>query len=183
MLRCLCFIYLFTPFRYCSTPSDAPGRSLQLVGPPVPSLLVLLHSFPLCRVLVGQSRRCPDRDFLCFLATFGGLAAKVLRRRIEISLRSFRYRRFGPRSPRLGCALLFLGIRGKRFRSYQRASSVIFAIWSFGFFLLAFFLPNAIAELLHAVQVGVVQEREEIAIPHPVLGGGAHAAGHAGEAR
>lgn len=32
------------------------------------------------------------------------------------------------------------------------------------------FLPNPIAELLHAVKVRVVQEGEEVSVPKPVLG-------------
>ncbi|TNN56369.1 hypothetical protein EYF80_033405 [Liparis tanakae] len=36
--------------------------------------------------------------------------------------------------------------------------------------LFAIFLPNSIAKLFHAVEVRVVQERQEIAIPQPVLG-------------
>lgn len=36
--------------------------------------------------------------------------------------------------------------------------------------LLALFLPNAVAKLLHAAEVRVVQEREEVPVPQPVLG-------------
>lgn len=44
------------------------------------------------------------------------------------------------------------------------------AVWRLNFLLFTLFLPHSIAKLLHTVELWVVQERQEVSVPQPVLG-------------
>lgn len=176
----------------CAFSSDATRGSLKLMGPPVASLLIFLHPSPLGRVLAA--RPGPPRDLRASHAALPLLAVLlvVLRRlatqQAQIWLTFLGvlapcwplHRRSSGLQPRPALrrtGLLPLGVGSQSFRPYRRvgtAGGVRFtltvAVGCLHPLLFALFLPNSVAKLLHAVEVWVVQERQEVSIPQPVLG-------------
>lgn len=173
--------------------SDTTWRSLKLMGPPVASLLIFLHPSPLGCVLAAHPRSSrnlrtrqdalPLLVVLCFLVVFGWLTAQHTQ---------IWFNFLGILSPcwPLHCwssslkpwpalwwaGLLPLCIRSYSFWSQRRGgntgavrSGLTVATRCFNLLLFALLLPNLITELLHAVQVRVVQKRQEVPVPQPVL--------------
>lgn len=147
------------------------------MGPPVASLLIFLNPSPLGGVLAVRpsppdGRRGGRVALLRLLVVFRHLAARVLRPLFAL----LRCRTSGlePRAALRRAGLLPLGVW--RFWLQSRVGAALrphlsVAVWRLHPLLFALFLPNAVAELLHTAQVRVVQERKEIPIPQPVLGG------------
>lgn len=189
------FVLVCVDLVACCTPlcffSNATRGSLKLVGPPVASLLVFLHPSPLGRVLAARSRPPHNlRTSHAALPLLAGLHLLVVFRCLATQtqilltflgilapcLPFYCWRSSLEPWPALWwTGLLLLGVW--RFRLQCRfgtAGPVRFTltvvIWRLHPLLFALFLPNSIAKLLHAVEVRVVQERQEISIPQPVLG-------------
>lgn len=162
--------------------SNTARWSLKLMGPPVASLLIFLQPSPLGCVLArcprppGDLRAnqypLPLLPVLVLLVALGGLAAYcaqiwlaflgVLAACLHNTCRSSRLK---PRPAVWGAGLLLLSVGGRSFgpqRGVQDACAVWFAltvpVGSLRFLLFALLLPNSVAELLHAVQLRVVQQ-------------------------
>lgn len=174
---CACMCGSGFRLRDCAFPSNAPWGSLELVGPPVASLLIFLHPSPLGGVLAVRPRPPDGRGgsrvaLRRLLVVFRRLAGHVLRPLFALLRR--RTSGLEPRPALRHAGLLPLGVRG--FGLQSRVGPAVrppltVDVWRLHPLLLALFLPNAVAKLLHAAEVRVIQQRQEIPIPHPVLGG------------
>lgn len=175
---CACMCGSGFRLRYCAFPSNAPWGSLELVGPPVASLLIFLHPSPLGGVLAVRPRPPDGRRGSCvalrrLLVVFRRLAAHVLRPLFAL-LRRRRTSGLEPRPALRHAGLLPLGVWSFGLQSRVGPAvrpTLTVDVWRLHPLLLALFLPNAVAKLLHAAEVRVIQERQEIPIPQPVPGG------------
>lgn len=164
------------------------------MGPPVASLLIFLHSSPFCCMLVSHSRSprslrtsqtaLPFLAILCLLVVPRCLATYHTHVWLTSLVILAPYWPFHCWSSSLEpwpalwwAGLLLLSSGSQRFRLYCRvgnASGVRFTltiiVGCLHPLLFALFLPNSITKLLNAVQVRVVQERQEVSVPQPVLG-------------
>lgn len=145
------------------------------MGPPVAPLLIFLNPSPLGGVLAVRPRppdgRRSGRAAL-LLVVFRHLAAHVLRPLVALLRR--RTSSLEPRAALRRAGLLPLGVWSFWLQSRVGAAvrpDLSVAVRRLHPLLFALFLPNAVAELLHAAKVRVVQEGKEIPIPQPVLGG------------
>lgn len=189
---CLCVDQVASSLCFLFSPSNATWRSLKLMGPPVASLLIVLHPSPLGRVLAARPRppydlragraALPLLAVLCLLVVFRSLAAQqtqILLSSLGVlaPCRPVHCRSAGllPWPALWWTGLLLLGVRSFRLQRRVGAagalrSTLTVAVRHLHPLLFALLLPNSIAELLHAVEVRVVQERQEVAIPQPVFG-------------
>lgn len=174
--------------------SNTPWRSLKLMGPPVASLLIFLHPSPLGCVLTGGPRSpCNLRTSHAPLPLLAVLRLLVIFRWLTAQHTQIWFSFLGVLAPcwALRCCsssleplpalwwagLLLLSIRSQSFRPQCRVGktgavrfTLTFAIGCLHLFLFALLLPNLIAKLLNAVEVRVVQERQEISVPQSVFG-------------
>lgn len=178
----LAFPSLIPDFRL----SDAPRGSLQLVGSPVASLLVLLQPPPLGSVLAAtpdSAHHTAHSHFGTTLrlgAAFHRLAveqSRVLGSLLAVLASSLPVRCWRPgRQPHFALLRARLGSSGLSAVRPCLLGRSGPAHRRFAFLGLAVLLPDAVAELLYAVEVWVVKEGEEVTVPQPVLGRVAHGA-------
>lgn len=151
------------------------------MGPPVASLLIFLHPSPLGGVLAAGPRPPGQRGarvaLLRLLVASGRLAADrahALRPFLAgLTLLPGGVSGLEPRAALRRAALLLLGVGSFGLQSRVGAAvrpALSVGVRRLGPLLFALLLPNAVAKLLHAAEVRVVQQGEEIPVPHPVLG-------------
>lgn len=69
------------------------------------------------------------------------------------------------------------------FRPQRVGFALVVAVGGLHPLLFALLFPNSVAELLHAVQLRVVEERQEVSVPHPVFGRVTRASSGPGKSR
>lgn len=184
---CMCF-WLQMSIYLRAFSSNASRGPLELMGPPVASLLIVLHPSPLgCVLAVHPRSSCSLRarhgaltlwKVLRFLIVLQGLGVQhtwvfltflsVLDACRASSCLSSSLR---PLLARRRTALLFLSSGGQRSRPAGAVGfALVVAVGSLYPLLFSLLFPNSVAKLLHAVQLRMVEERQEVPVPHPVLG-------------